>query len=89
MNKIRLIIYIHNKSPNPKRIYISYEYQHEYFDLNVQEKLVKVEPRSQGREVLEVTLISKTDLNGVTDMHVEIGDTTYDLWLPLSFIKFK
>ena len=22
-------------------------------------------------------------------MHVDIGDTTYDLWLPVNFIKFK
>lgn len=36
-----------------------------------------------------MALISKTDLNGVTDMHVEIGETTYDLWLPVSFIRFK
>lgn len=42
MNKIRLIIYIHNKSLNPKRVNISYEYQQDYFELNVQEKLVKV-----------------------------------------------
>lgn len=36
-----------------------------------------------------MTLISKTDLNGVTDMHVEIGEAIYDLWLPVSFIRFK
>ena len=34
-------------------------------------------------------LISKTDLNGVTDMHVDIGNTTFDLWLPVNFIKFR
>jgi hypothetical protein len=36
-----------------------------------------------------VTLISKTDLNAVTDMRVDLGDLAYDLWLPINFIAFK
>jgi hypothetical protein len=35
-----------------------------------------------------VALISKEDLNGVTDMHITVGSKTYDLWLPASFIRF-
>ena len=44
---------------------------------------------SQGRQVIEVALVSAVDLNGVTDMKVEVGNNSYDLWLPVCFIAFK
>ena len=89
LDKCRLIFYINNKTSTAKQVNIRYDYQHDYFDMRLQEKLSHIPPKSQGREVLEITCISKVDLNGVTDMHVDIGDVTYDLWLPVSFIVFK
>lgn len=49
MDKIRLIFYINNKTPQAKRVKINYEVQKEYFSLNVQEKLNQIPPGSQGR----------------------------------------
>jgi hypothetical protein len=89
MTKLRIIFYVNNKSDQAKRINIHYDFQPDYFDLVVEEKLTQLKPRAQGREVLELTLISKTDLNGVTDMHIQIGEAIYDLWLPANFICFK
>jgi hypothetical protein len=57
--------------------------------MQILEKLSEIGPKSQGREVAEVTLISKADLNAVTDMRVDLGDLAYDLWLPINFIAFK
>ena len=45
--------------------------------------------KSQGREVLTIELISQLDLNGVTDIHVQVDESIYDLWLPINFIRFK
>ena len=89
MDRLRIIFYINNKSMFGKKVDINYDYQKDYFKIRVEEKLRELKPKSQGREVLEIDLISKYDLNGVADMHVLIGDTVYDLWLPISFIKFK
>jgi hypothetical protein len=57
--------------------------------LNVLEKLTALNGQAQGREVVEIELISKTDLNGVTDLHVQVDGKVYDLWLPATFIRFK
>ena len=40
--------------------------------------------KSQGREVLTIELISRLDLNGVTDIHVQVDESIYDLWLPIN-----
>lgn len=48
-----------------------------------------MEGQAQGREVIEVELISMTDLNGVTDVHVQVASKLYDLWLPANFIRFR
>ena len=69
MDKIRLIFYINNKTNRPRRVSITYEYQIEYFNLKVEEKITKVAPRSQGREAITIDLISRIDLNGVSDVH--------------------
>lgn len=39
--------------------------------------------------MLEVRLVSKSDLNGVTDVHIKVDERVYDLWLPVSFIQFE
>ena len=49
MDKLRLIFYVNNKSNSAKRVNFKYEFQHDYFDLKVQEKLTQVIPKSQGR----------------------------------------
>ncbi len=87
-DKLRIIFYINNKSSSSKAVNFHYEYQEQYFNIKVAEKLSMVEAGAQGREVVEVELISKNDLNGVTDLHISVGDKMYDLWLPASFIRF-
>ena len=89
MDKIRLIYYVNNKSALNQSVSITYMNQVDYFDISVIEKLEIVQGNSQGREVIEVSLVSREDLNGVTDMRVEIGHNTYDLWLPVNFIRFR
>jgi hypothetical protein len=89
LSKVRIIFYVNNKSQQWKRVRLDYEYQKDCFKIEVLEKLEELGANTQAREVIEVSLISKTDLNAVTDMHVEVGDTVYDLWLPISFIRFK
>ncbi len=70
MDKVRIILYVYNKTPVQKMANINYEYQQEYFDIRVKEKLTRIPSKGQGREELEVSLISKVDLNGVTDLHI-------------------
>jgi hypothetical protein len=70
MDKVRIILYVYNKTPAQKMANINYEYQQEYFDIRVKEKLTRIPSKGQGREELEVSLISKVDLNGVTDLHI-------------------
>lgn len=89
LDKLRLIFYVNNKTPSKRSVDFSYEYQQQYFAITVIEKLTAVEGNAQGREVVEVELISKDDLNGVTDMHVSVGGRTYDFWLPATFIRFR
>lgn len=52
MDKIRIILYINNKTNKEKTVNINYEYQREYFDIKIQEKLTKISSKGQGREVL-------------------------------------
>jgi hypothetical protein len=51
MNKIRIIFYINNKSERAKKANITYEFQNEYFSMQILEKLTQIGPKSQGREV--------------------------------------
>ena len=89
LDKVRLIFYVNNKTPHNVPVNFSYQPQSEYFYVHVAEKLSMVRGNSQGREVVEVTLVSSVDLNGVTDMKVDVGSNGYDLWLPVCFISFK
>lgn len=88
-DKLRIIFYVNNKSSVRRTINFNYEYQSEYFQITVIEKLTEVAPNAQSREVIEVALISTSDLNGVTDVHVAVDNTMYDLWLPATFIRFR
>ena len=36
-----------------------------------------------------IDLISRADLNGVSDVHIQVDEMIYDLWLPINFIRFK
>lgn len=88
MDRIRLIFYIHNKQNKPVSASIEYDYQQEYFNVVVCEKLDWIASNQQGREVIEVTLRAEKDLNGVSDVHIRIDNSQYDIWLPLTFINF-
>jgi hypothetical protein len=89
LSKLRIIFYVNNKSAVRKTVTFQYDFQTEYFNIKVIERLTAVEGKTQSREVIEVSLISSSDLNGVTDMHVAVDGKFYDCWLPASFIRFK
>lgn len=49
MDLVRFIFYINNRSNTRKALSISYEFQEEYFEFKVIEKLTAIEPNQQGR----------------------------------------
>lgn len=46
---MRIIFYLNNKTNAKKKINFTYEYQHEYFQIEVIEKLTCVDSQAQGR----------------------------------------
>lgn len=49
MDKLRLILYVNNKTMKRLNCVIEYDYDREDFDIVVKKKLTNVETRSQGR----------------------------------------
>ncbi len=49
MDRLRLILYVNNKSSRGFNCVIEYDFDHEDFDIAIKKKLTVVEGRSQGR----------------------------------------
>ena len=50
MDKLRLILYVNNKTTRRYDCTIEYEYERDDFDILVRKRLSEVNARSQGRE---------------------------------------
>lgn len=89
MARMRIILYINNKTSNNEVADIEYDYELNYYILHVSEKMRNLYPHQQSREVLEIELnCTCPDLNSAVDVHITIGSRKYDLWLPICFVEW-
>lgn len=85
----RIILYFNNKTNQPHRISVKYEWEPNYYDLMVSEKVNEVGGLKQAREVVEVQLMNGNDINSVIEANVDIDGRKYKLWLPVMFIQLS
>lgn len=85
----RVILYFNNKTNQPHRINVKYEWEPNYYDLMVSEKVNEVGGLKQAREVVEVQLRNGNDINSVIEANVDIDGRKYKLWLPVMFIQLS
>lgn len=87
-SSVRIILYFNNKTGLQKNVDTDYEYESNYYDLDVKEKLRDIKAFKQGREVIEIKLKSSaTDINSVVEATVNLDGKKFKIWIPAMFIK--
>ena len=62
----KTILYFHNKTRNDQKVQVFYDYQQNYYDLNIKEKVKYINAFKQAREVVQVSLNDyRQDINSI------------------------
>lgn len=61
----KIVIYVNNKRKHDTSFNISYKCDKQYYEMSISKKIGVIDAERQGREEIEVRLVSKTDLDSV------------------------